>query len=119
MINRKKILQELVEFREHPSEMRSALSAFEWDSDEELIQMEKRQIATVLQKFISGEITSEEVEDWANLIEGRDDVDYAEVAEILHILANPAITYQLTPSVATNLIDKLRTPNTYKALVRQ
>jgi len=112
MINRKKTLQDLVEFRKRPSEMRSALSAFEWDSGEELVQLEKRQIANVLQKFISGEILSEEVEDWANLIEGRDDVDYAEVAELVNILANPAITFQLTPSVAASLIDKLMTPNT-------
>lgn len=112
MINRKKILQDLVEFRKPPSEMYAVLSIFEWDSDEELIQMERRHIAVVLQKYISGEISSEEIEDWANLIEGRDDVDYAEVAEILHILANPAITHQLTPSVAASLVDKLRMPNT-------
>jgi len=112
MIDRKKTLQDLIEFRKKPSVMHAALSAFEWDCDEELVQMERRQIATVLQKYIAGETSDEEIEDWANLIEGRDDINYAEVEDVLHVLANPAITYKLTPSVAVSLIDNLRTPNT-------
>lgn len=112
MSKRKKILQDLVEFRKQPSEMRTALATFEWDFDEELIQMERQHIVVALQRYISGEISSEDIEDWANLIECRDDVNYAEVAEVLHILATPAITHKLTPSVAASLADKLRTPNT-------
>lgn len=112
MINRKNMLQDLVEFRKHPTEMHAALTTFEWDSDVELIQLERQHITAVLEKYILGEFTSEEIEDWASLVECRDDVNYAEVAEILHILANPAITYQLTPSVAAHLVDKLKTSNT-------
>jgi len=58
------------------------------------------------------DISSKEVEDWANLIECREDIGYEEVADILHILANPAITQELTKAVAAQLIEDLGTSNT-------
>lgn len=87
--------------------MHAILAEFEWDSEQELVQLESRHVILVLKRYVAGEILSEEVEAWANLIEGRDDVDYEEVKEVLHILANPVITYELTPPVAVSMIDKL------------
>ena len=107
MTNRKKSLQDLIEFRKPPAEMRAILAEFEWDCDQELVQLERRHVIFVLKRFVAGEILSEKVEAWTNLIECRDDVDYEEVKEVLHILANPLITYELTPSVAVSMIEKL------------
>ncbi len=65
-----------------------------------------------MKRYLAGEISTQEVEDWANLIECRDDIGYEDVADVLHILANPLITYELTPAVAAQLIEELRKPNT-------
>jgi len=92
--------------------MRAALAEFDWDCKNELIHLEKSHIAVVLESYLSKEISKEEVEDWANLIECRDDIGYEEVAEVLHVLANPGITHELTEAVAASLVDELMKPNT-------
>jgi len=107
MTNRNDLLQDLIEFRKPPAEMHAILAEFEWDCNQKLVQLERRHVISVLKRYVDGEILSEEVEAWTNLIEGRDDVDYEEVKEILHILANPVITYELTPPMAVSMIDKL------------
>ena len=108
---RRKTLQDLIELRKPLAELRAILAEFEWDCDQELVQLERQHLADVLKRYISGEISAEEVEKWANLIECRDDIDYAEVAEFLHVLANPLLTDVLTPSVGAALMDKLKTSN--------
>lgn len=105
--DRQRSLQELIEGSRKPAEMRTVLAKYDWDFAEELVQLKKHHVVTVLQRFIAGKVSAEEVEDWANLIECRDDVGYEEVAEILHVLANPDITYELTQELAANLIEEL------------
>ena len=110
LTNRGKVLQELIEFRRKPTEMHAILEAFEWDLEEELVQLEKIHVVAVLQRFLHDEVSREEVENWANLIECRDDIGYEEVAEVLHVLANPEITDKLTKEVAARLIHELAKP---------
>jgi len=57
-------------------------------------------------------LTADDIEVWANSIEGRDDVDFDEnneelVGEILHELANPLLTYMLDEDRAKQLVEKL------------
>ncbi len=112
MISRKKTLEDLVEYRKTPEELWDVLKGFLWDSEEELVQLERQHVSTVLKRYLTGEISTQEVEDWANLIECRDDIGYEDVADVLHILANPLITYRLTPTVAAQLLDELLKSNT-------
>jgi hypothetical protein len=111
-IKRQRSLLDLIEFSRKPVEMHSVLAEYDWDFEEELVQLERHHVVAVLRLFIAGTISSEEVEDWANLIECRDDVGYEEVAEVLHVLANPTITHELTRKAAASLIDELMEHNT-------
>ena len=69
-------------------------------------------IIKVLDLYIKGSRTNEEIESWANLIELREDLyyekeRYAEIEEAINILANPILFGSLTHLVAQSLIDKL------------
>lgn len=49
-------------------------------------------IAAVLQRFKAGELTASQVEAWAEMIEGREDIDLdATAREAIFQLANPII----------------------------
>jgi len=112
MINRQKTLEDLLEFRRTPEEFQKALAGFPWDSEGDLVRLEGQHVVAVLKRYLAGEISSKEVEEWANLIECREDIHYEEVADAIHTLANPAITHELTQTVAAQLIEELRKPNT-------
>jgi hypothetical protein len=107
MISREKALQDLVEFRVMPEKSKSDLVEFTWDSEEELVELKRQHIVAVLQQFITGEVSGGEVEEWANLIECREDIRYDEVADVIHTLANPAITQELTQAIAEKIINDL------------
>lgn len=80
------------------------LSNAGWDSDE-LVACGAQHIEGVIDRFEAGEISATEVEDWANLIEGREHIAMSEtVTEGIYWLANPTLNYVLDG----HLIDKIR-----------
>ncbi|HBA89724.1 MAG TPA: hypothetical protein DCZ75_17580 [Geobacter sp.] len=111
MMDRKKQLEDLLRYRMSPKELRDILADFPWDSDEELVLLERQHVTAVLKRYLRGEISSKEVEDWANVIECREDIGYEEIADVVHLLANPAITEELTETIATQLIAELEEPD--------
>jgi hypothetical protein len=66
----------------------------------------------VLGRFINEELNENEVEAWANAIEGREDIDYEIgyeelLSDVIHQLANPLLTVPLTTSSAEEILDSL------------
>jgi len=69
--------------------------------------LERRHIAAALRRYADGQLTGAAIENWANAIEGRDDIGYeprSTVGRLLHELANPVLTKPLSPSRATDLL---------------
>ena len=69
------------------------LSKYPWDS-EELVRISTKHLAAALEAYLNGTETSKFIEDWANAIEGRDDVGVDphcadQILGDLHRLANP------------------------------
>ena len=84
------------------------LRGFSWDSDEELLQLEASHLIQVLRGYVDGAASAEEVEAWANAIEGREDIGYqGKVLEAVHVLANPVLEGELTRDLASKLIQQL------------
>lgn len=88
------------------------LNKIGWDSDEELVNLTRQHILNVLRNYQEGKIDETEVEDWANAIEGREDIgrekSYEElINQILYELANPYLTEKLTQERAKSLIIKV------------
>lgn len=111
-MTRQETLSALVQFREPLAVIEARLSAFEWDwNGAPLVTLTRRQIVSVLKRFVSGEIDAETVERWADLIECRDGIEdepgHEElVLEAIHHLANPILHGSLE-EIASNLMARL------------
>jgi hypothetical protein len=65
-------------------------------------------IEKVLKLFCEEQATADDVEEWANAIEGRDDLAMPDhVADIIFELANPLLTEPLTKARALALVAAL------------
>lgn len=77
-------------------------AAYPWDAEEPLVVLTPVHLARVLSRYMQGEITAQELEDWANAIESREDIAYetahkAPLAQAIYQLANPLLTQPITP----------------------
>ncbi len=84
------------------------LRAYGWDSDEELVLLSAADARRILERYLTGELSAQQVEYWAELLEMRDDVGFeerqsAELRRLISVLANPEINEPLTPALAIRL----------------
>ena len=114
-MNRVDWLKALLNFDRPLEEVTSGLVSFPWDSLEELAILNSDHFIEVLRRYLVGEVGSEQVETWANAIEGREDIGFDQdnrdlVREVLHELANPYLTRALSFEVARDWIERLSHP---------
>jgi hypothetical protein len=88
--------------------LQRALREFPWDWEEPaIVMLDGRRVASILRRYMNGDLTAEQVETWANLVETRDDIEFdAEATDAIFCLANPLINGPLT-SVAPMLLERL------------
>ena len=89
------------------------LSQFGWDYESSPAILYSSHMIAALERFLSGELTAYEIEEWANLVECREDIKYAGInqailEESVFSLANPTLQGQITTQVCTELIDRLK-----------
>jgi hypothetical protein len=89
------------------------LAKLGWDYEGIGVRLTPDHFSNVLARYLRGEMSEVDVETWANLIEGRDDVEFdqsfeALVRDVLHELANPILTHPLDPARARHLVDILK-----------
>jgi hypothetical protein len=110
MHSRESVLKALHSFTRPTSDIARKLSAYDWDAPSPLVVLEAVHISSTLKRFMAGELSSAQVDDWANCIECRDDIEYDPSSAIglaLHELANPLLTRPLTRQSATALVAAL------------
>lgn len=110
MDSRESNLQELLQFARPIGDLARDLSAYDWDCLEPLATLTPMHASSVLQRYLAGELSAVQIEQWASAIECRDDVDYAPSSSTglaLHELANPLLTRPLTRQSATTLVAAL------------
>jgi len=99
---REEILRDLVSLSRPVPSLEDELRRFEWDSDERLVVLTAKDAIRVLDRFISGELTSTECAEWAEAMLGRDDVGFEPAFEptlkdlIFTGLVHPEINGELT-----------------------
>jgi hypothetical protein len=109
-MDRRSILCDLVELRRPLDEISLNLKRLPWDSEVTLVTLEQQHLASVLRRYRDNELSSGDVEIWANAIEGRDDISYepsSTTGRMLHQLANPHLAAPLTPERAAQLLDSI------------
>ena len=93
MTDRKEILNKLINFDESIGDLKKYLKKLCWDSDEELIIMRNQHLVHIFDLFSKGKIDINMLEEWANLIEGREDIGFQDetLKEIIFELSNPVL----------------------------
>lgn len=106
---RPEALTDLVHWRVPLDRLAARLAALEWDAEREVVVLTAELVLGAVGRFLSGASSAHELEVWANLIEGREDVGYASetVKDAIHVLANPLLNGKLTKSGAAELARQL------------
>lgn len=89
---RVKLLRRLLALGQPTADLVASLSQLGWDSTE-LVHMTTNDARAVLQRVLAGELSAEIVEEWANAIEGRDDIGFYPpcLNDMVFELANPTL----------------------------
>ncbi len=98
MSNRKQVLQALITFSSPLEFLSQELRQFEWDYEGKPVIVKPIHIVKIINRFLSGDLNAKDVEDWANLIECREDLafNHEQLEKIIYALANPEIEGELT-----------------------
>jgi len=109
MRSRKEILKDLVLLRGSIEFLEKELSQYSWDMKAPLLSVSANDFIDVLQRGIDNEIDFQIVSNWANAIECRDDLEFAneEMQEIIFELANPEINGEITKERLSEIITLL------------
>jgi hypothetical protein len=89
-------LRDLIELREPISVATGRLRSFPWDIDSALVTLTMNDLIGVIEGYLRRELSETEVEEWAEAIDGRDDIGYESYAggtlkQIIFELANPLL----------------------------
>ncbi len=81
------------------------------NDSQEVLPVTPEHVASVLMRFAAGEISQDDLEDWAMLLEARDEFDCGSVEDYLYALNNPelmgGISIQTVASMAELLQDQI------------
>lgn len=110
MRQRIEIAKDIVSFNGNLSQLHKELSGYSWDLEDPILQISTSDILNILRKAITGEIDFIELENWANLIECRDDFSFQNdgLQEIIFQLANPILNGNITKELLVSLEIELR-----------
>ncbi|MFJ5536654.1 hypothetical protein [Vreelandella titanicae] len=105
-------LLRLVEFSDPVEQLAQMLKVYSWDYDGEPLVLTASHVSSVLKRFLSDELSSEDLEGWANLIECREDIEfeedsYNEIDNVINCLANPILQGDITPHSCVKLLATL------------
>ena len=112
------LLNQLINYEIPPDEINKNISNYLWDSESELTILTRNQLRNFLKIYVEHRIDENEVENWANLIEGREDIGYEAnyeglLKQFIYRLANPYLVGEITRSMAEKMMLDLD-ENTYK-----
>jgi hypothetical protein len=106
------VVRDLLEFSKPLPVLKDQLGRFEFDYDSKGVELSRRHISLVLNRFLRSELTANEIESWANYVEGRDDIEFEhlhelQIKEVLHELANPILTQVFNKVRAAEIVGTL------------
>jgi hypothetical protein len=109
---REQLLQQLAEYRLPIEPTLAALREYPWDSDVPLFTVTREHIRTMLRRYLSGELTADQLTDWADLLECRDDITYEPASyeplrQVIFELANPNLNAEISPEVAREIEQRI------------
>jgi hypothetical protein len=99
--DRKTLLERLVAYQLPIEPVLEGLSHFPFDSDQELVCIHRDDVVSIIDRFIAGKLTAEQVTDWADQVEVRDDLGLEDnhremLRDAIFRLANPNLRDPIT-----------------------
>jgi hypothetical protein len=109
MRDRIEILRDLVALNADASSLGKELSEYPWDTNSPLLVINTPDFISVFKRYVANQVTTDELVDWANAIEMRDDLDFVDDAlrDMIFKLANPEINGMITTKLVDDLINTL------------
>lgn len=109
---RSQLLQSLLKLDRPLDQILPSLNQLGWDSDE-LATLHPQHLISILNRYLSGELSPVEVENWANAIECREDLAWESeaISALIHELANPLLTNPLSEDTAREWLQRLTVPS--------
>lgn len=109
MRNRKEILRDLVLLQGSIEVLQKELSQYSWDIEKPILKINVEDFSNVLKRSINNKIDFETLTNWANALECRDDLDFAneEMQEVIFELASPEINGEITKERLSEIITEL------------
>ena len=103
------ILLDLVHFKNNIDTLKYMLSQIGFDSEIELVSMSRDNIVEILQRSLDKKISFLELEEWANLIECREDIGFEDekTQEMIFKLANPYLYGKLDEKQVLSYLNEL------------
>jgi len=111
-MKREELLSKLIRMDASIEFLNLELAKFGWDSEKDLVILKKHHILEILNKFLRGEIKQQDIANWAEAIECREDIGFETnykklISEIIFDLANFDVAGILTENKAKIFIAKL------------
>ena len=112
MKTRGELLEKLLNLHGNVTFFAQELQEYPWDIAQPLAMLTRGMVVQVLERFVRDEFDANTLEEWANLIEGREDIAFERVhkdaiSEAIFQLANPLLTVELTKQSVSDLAKKL------------
>jgi hypothetical protein len=109
---RRDALVDLIELRLPLNAAIAAVRELPWDSDLELVVLVRANLVALLQRYLLGELSPTDLEEWANAIEGRVDIGLEPRHEELlqafvFEIANPLLAEPISDAYARRWLDRL------------
>ena len=110
--SRTELLRRLAEYTLPIEPVLAELREYGWDAEAPFFTITRQHLRSVLSRYLDGELTSEQVTDWADLVECREDLGYEQGFEdalqrAVFELANPNLAQPVTSEVAHALQKRL------------
>jgi hypothetical protein len=114
MKNYENLLKALVRYDrpEDLAETMRQLQAFDHDRGQRLVRLTREGIASVLERYLQGNLSAHEVEAWADAVEMREDIEFGDgndevSVRVIWEMANPLLTQPLTQEIAQGFVRDL------------
>ena len=110
---RARLLERLTSLSAPVADLQRQLAELGWDCDKPLVSLSRADVADVLRRYIGGAVTDAQLEEWADAIEVREDVDFESgheevLKEFIFWLANPLLTASPTIEEARAWLRRLQ-----------
>ncbi len=109
-MSRAEALNQIITFGELRESAFSQLVKFANDRDFEPFEVSKLILAGVLNKYLSGSISADDLEEWANFVECRDDIEDSQIEGYVYALANPELMGEITKHKIIKMLKVLNPP---------